>query len=58
MKAFIVTAVVTNEWTRDMILTAINQGIQKYLRDVHPEVSQLLWDVTCKEEFDLKRQDR
>ena len=58
MKAFIVTAVLPNEWDRDMLLKCLNEGIQRFARNNRlSETGATIWSVTIKEEFDLKRQD-
>ena len=58
MKAFILTAILTNEFDRKTILEAVNSGIQRYIRVKGiKDASATIWSVQVAEEFNLERQD-
>lgn len=58
MKAFVITAILPNEWDKQSVLSAINAGIQRYSRE-NPmsDTATSIWAVTIAEEFKLQRQD-
>ncbi len=58
MKAFVVTILAPDSWTKANILSSVNVGMRKYSQDEQLELRALDYHAMCHGEFELREPER
>jgi hypothetical protein len=56
MKAFVVTILVPDEWSKNDVIVSCNIGIRKYAEESERELKGTDYHTMCHEELKLRRE--